>query len=825
MAKIRVSDLAVKMGLSNQDLVFKLKSIGARIEGDDAEIDADVIQAILTGKQLHQPHEVLLRDGETAAPTRRKPPRRLPNAPQRPRRRRSIVQRVEPRIRTLPTPAKPAEPQAPPAPSAPAELAAQEAAVDAAATTTAGAGEKAVAQPETSATAGPARAVAREDARPQKPPKDAKRPTAQRESEQDLRAYRGSVQDIETEQERLEMEATVSSRGRRRAERKEQQGEVVASDLLAFKGDRPQEPIALSEGMTLRVFAERLGVRAKDLIQKLMNDGTTARINQVIEPELCQRLAEELGVETVLVSFEEEVQREEESKHVAEGNNLLPRAPIVTIMGHVDHGKTSILDRIRSSNIVAGEAGGITQHIAAYRVTVNDCPIVFLDTPGHEAFTKLRARGAQVTDIVIMVVAADDGVMAQTSEAIDHAKAAGVPLVVAINKIDKANAKPDKVKQDLADHGVMVEDWGGEVVSVPVSALKDEGIDTLLEMVLLTADMLDLKADPSVAGQGVVLEARKEKGRGNVATVLVRSGTLRQGDVCVVGATWGKIRAMTDDRGERITESGPATPVELTGFGELPEAGDTLQVVDHESKARSIAAFRQQEERQKKLAPSHGTLSLEQLFESIEEGSVEELAIVLKADVKGSVEVLKDTLEDLSTDKVRVKILLTGVGGISTNDVLFAAASRAIVLGFNVRPEQAAAALALKEGVDIHTYTVIYDILDELEKAMTGLLKPTIKEVELGRAEVRETFKVPRIGTIAGCHVVEGRIPRSALARLLRDNVVVYEGKITSLRRFKDDAAEVRSGFDCGIGLERFQDVKPGDYIEVYEHQEVAATL
>ena len=842
MAKIRVSSLAAKMGLPSQDLIFKLKSIGVRIEGDDAEIDTDIVEAILTGKSLQQPREVIMKDGEAApAQTRRTPPRRMPNAPPRPHRRRPMIQRVEPRIRTLPTRAQPTT--ATPATTADAATAAAAAASTTPATargTGAASGATAAAPtaspPEARVSEGPAEgargtprglrtAPPSEDRRPPAKKTKRPRPPGQRVTPQDLRSYRGSVRDIERERERIEAEPMVSSRGRRRAERRGQQTEAATGDVLAFKAERPEGKVAISEGMTVRVFAERLGVKAKDLIQTLIRQGSMATINQVLEPEAAQKLAEEMGIETVIVTFEEEIQRQDELAQQASTENMEPRAPVITIMGHVDHGKTSLLDQIRSSRITEGEAGGITQHIAAYRVEVKGRPIVFLDTPGHEAFTKLRARGAQVTNIVILVVAADDGVMAQTREAIDHAKAADVPIVVAINKIDKPNANPDRVKQELSDLGLVVEDWGGDIVCVPISALKGDGIDTLLEMLLLTADLLELRADPTLPGQGVVIEARKEKGRGNIATVLVQSGTLRQGDVCVAGAAWGKVRAMTGDLGQPITEAGPASPVEVTGFGDLPLAGDTLQVVDHESKARSIATFRREEARQKELAPTHGTLSLEQLFERIEEGSAEELPIVLKADVQGSLEVLKDTLTDLSTPKVRVKIVLSGVGAISTNDISFASASGAIVLGFNVRPEKVARDLANTEGVEIRLYTVIYEVLDELEKAMTGLLKPTFQDVDLGRAEVRETFKVPRIGTIAGCHVVEGTIPRTAMARLLRDNVVVYDGKISSLRRFKDDASEVRNGFDCGIGLDRFQDVKPGDFIEAYERQEVAATL
>ncbi len=451
--------------------------------------------------------------------------------------------------------------------------------------------------------------------------------------------------------------------------------------------------------------------------------------------------------------------------------------------------------------------------------------VVFLDTPGHEAFTMMRARGSKVTDIVVLVVAADDGVMPQTIEAIDHAKAAGVPIVVAINKMDKANANPDRVKKELADHELLVEDWGGDIVAVPISALKGEGIDELMEMLVLTADLLELKAAPDVPGQGAVLEARKEIGRGTVATVLVQNGTLRVGDSFVCGATYGRVRSMVNDVRERLQEAGPATPVEVAGFSDVPEAGDLLQVVADESKAREIAEHRQEQVRKRELQPTTGKLSLDQLFDRIQEGEVKELPVVVKADVQGSVEVLKDALVKLSTEKVRVEVIHSAVGAISSNDVLLASASDAIIIGFNVRPERKATELAEKEDVEIRLHTVIYELTDELKKAMLGLLEPEFKEVTRGRAEVREIFKVPRIGTVAGCHVVDGVISRNASVRLLRDNVVVFTGRISSLKRFKDDASEVRSGFDCGISLEGYQDIKPGDEIEAFEKEEVAQTL
>jgi translation initiation factor IF-2 len=493
-------------------------------------------------------------------------------------------------------------------------------------------------------------------------------------------------------------------------------------------------------------------------------------------------------------------------------------------MGHVDHGKTSLLDAIRKSRVAEGEAGGITQHIGAYRVTAKGRPIVFLDTPGHEAFTMMRARGARATDIVILVVAADDGVMPQTVEAIDHARAAKVPVVVAINKIDKPEANPTRVKQELADKGVLIEEFGGEVVSCEISAKKKIGIDQLLEMILLQADLLELKGMPEGPARAVVLEARREAGRGTLATVLVQQGTLKIGDVFFAGTAVGRVRAMQDDRGGRIDAAGPAEPVEVMGFEDIPAAGDTLQVVEDESKARQVSGFRREKERDEALAKS-SRMSLDSLFTRMKQGEAKDLAIVLKADVGGSEEVLVQTLNKLSTDKVKISILHSGVGAISVNDVLLASASEAVIIGFNVKPEKKAQELADKEGVEIRLYSVIYNLTDEMKKAMTGLLDTVKREAVRGHAEVRETFKVPKVGTIAGCMVTDGVIPRSASVRLIRDNRVVYEGRIGSLRRFKDDASEVKQGFECGIGIAGYQDVKIGDVLEAFTVEEVAPSL
>ncbi|MEA2463864.1 MAG: translation initiation factor [Acidobacteriota bacterium] len=591
--------------------------------------------------------------------------------------------------------------------------------------------------------------------------------------------------------------------------------------VLDFK--KPTGRVALTEGATVKELAEKLDIKASDLMKHLfMKKGLMVAINQPLGAELALEVAQELKIDAEIVSFEEAV--ELEAMERTESTGTVPRGPVITVMGHVDHGKTSLLDSIRETNVAGGEAGGITQHIGAYHVEKRGRKIVFLDTPGHEAFTMMRARGAKVTDIVILVVAADDGVMPQTKEAIDHARAAKVPMIVAINKIDKPNANVERVRRELADNNVLVEQWGGDVVSVEVSAVKKQGIDQLLDMILLTADLLELKANPDMPAKGVVLEARKEVGRGTVGTVLIHDGTLRIGDAFFSGTTWGRVRAMSDEFGQRIKEAGPATPVQLSGFEDVPNAGDSLAVVDDDTQARMIGQLRQEKARE--VAHQKGArMSLDQLFQRMQTGGVKELNLIVKADVQGSVEVLRDTLIKLATPEVKVNVIHTSVGAVSTNDVMLATASDAIVIGFNVRPERNAQDLAEKEGVDIRMYTVIYTLVDEIKAAMTGLLDPKFHEVHQGRAEVRDTFKVPKIGVIAGCMVTDGVIPRAASVRLLRDNRVIYEGKIGSLRHFKNDVAEVRQGFECGIGIEKFQDMKTGDVIEAYKIEKLEASL
>jgi translation initiation factor IF-2 len=579
--------------------------------------------------------------------------------------------------------------------------------------------------------------------------------------------------------------------------------------------------ITVAEGITVKELSEKLGIKANLVIKKLVDRKVFATINQTLDVKLAESLAKDFGAAVSTVSYEEEATRLELQQQPAEDGTPVPRAPVVTIMGHVDHGKTSLLDAIRLSNVAENEAGGITQHIGAYTVEKNGREIVFIDTPGHEAFTRMRARGAKVTDVVVLVVAADDGVMPQTIEAIDHAKAAGVPIIVAINKIDKPNAQPDRVKQQLSDRGLMPEDWGGDTVMVPVSARTKQNLDLLLEMILLVADMQQLKANPNRPAIGTVLEAKLDRGRGPVATVLVRNGTLHVGDYFISGSVFGRVRAMYDDRGQPIKEAGPAKPAEVLGLESLPEVGDSLQAITDTAKAKQIVLYREAKAREAAMAKS-SRLTLDQLHQQIKEGEIKELPIILKADVGGSAEVLSETLQKLSNDKVRIRVISAGVGAITETDVLLASASNAIVIGFNVRPDRNASAVAEQEKVDIRLHTIIYDLTDEIKRAMTGMLEPVFKEVYRGRAEVRETFHISKVGTIAGCLVVDGSMPRDAEVRVLRDNVVVWTGKLASLKRFKDDASEVRSGLECGIGIANFNDVKPGDIIEAFVTERVA---
>ena len=609
-------------------------------------------------------------------------------------------------------------------------------------------------------------------------------------------------------------------RGGRDRQREPEERNIRLQTRREFAAPPPiNRDITISEGITVKELSEKLDVKANFVIKKLVDRGIFATINQTLDAKLATDISREFGASTSTVTYEEEAMQDIEIAE--EAADLFRRPPVVTIMGHVDHGKTSLLDAIRVAHVADKEAGGITQHIGAYHVDHNGQKIVFIDTPGHEAFTRMRARGAKVTDIVVLVVAADDGVKPQTIEAIDHARAAKVPIIVAINKIDKADAQVDRIKQQLSDRGLLAEDWGGDTVMVPVSARTKTNLDLLLEMILLVAELQDLRANPTRPAMASVLEAKLDRGRGPVATVLVRNGTLHVGDYFICGTVFGRVRAMLDDRGGQVKEAGPSMPVEVLGLEELPEAGDSFQAVTDTAKAKQIVIYRAEKERAVTLAKT-GRITLEQFHKQMAAGEVKELPIILKADVSGSAEVLRDTLEKLSSDKVTIRVIHSGVGAINESDVQLAAASNAIIIGFSVRPERNAAAAAEQEKVDIRMHTIIYEVVDEMKKAMAGLLAPVFKEVYRGKAEIREVFRVSKVGTVAGCMVLDGQITRDSQMRITRDNIVIHTGKIGSLRRFKDDVSEVRAGMECGITLDNFSDVKQGDIIEAFVMQRVA---
>ncbi|NWG01114.1 MAG: translation initiation factor IF-2 [Thermoanaerobaculaceae bacterium] len=941
----RVGDLARQMGVTVDELLFKLRSIGVDVTSADAALDLATVRAIITGETLqHRPREVIVRrdvslpvaeekkkpQPPTTALKRRRPGRRLaaldeelpeqvpnlagltvPASAAKP----APVVKPPLETRELPPPPPPPEtppvveaptpapatavesvPEAPPAvsaepPTAPPEEAApapkkrtrkstkkvaEEVAAEAAAPAAPApaAPEAAAPPPPAPPTPPPSEAAAPAPTRPaaakgartplesqlrelsdeeirqrilasrqagpapkrgeKAPPVRAGKASRKAKAAADADEIRDLLAKFEESKVRAKADApapapvAVTPPGRLRPHRaKRERGEVPVvahTPTIQFKdGAKPTGPIYLSEGATVRELAEKLNVLVKDLMAYLISKKIFVTANQTLPREVAEQVCEELGVEAMVVSFEEEIDLQQEETAELAGKPE-PRPPVVTVMGHVDHGKTTLLDAIRSTRVAAGEAGGITQHIGASRVVHNGKPIVFIDTPGHEAFTQMRARGAKVTDMVVLVVAADDGVMPQTLEAIAHARAAKVPIIVAINKIDKANANPDRVRQELASHGLLLEGWGGDVPVVAVSALKKTGITDLLEVILLVAELQDLKAVATGMARGTVLEARKEKGRGVVATVLVEQGTLNQGDCFFSGSTYGRVRAMLDVSRKPVRQAGPSDAVEIMGFEDIPEAGDTFQVVENEARAREVAAYRQAKAREEQMAAGR-KVSLEGLMDKIRSDEVKALNVVLKADVQGSVEVLHDTLLKLSTEEVAVNVIHASVGAVNVNDILLASASQAVVIGFNVRPDRAAKELAERERVDVRSYSVIYNLIEDIQKAMAGLLEPTYREEELGRAEVREIFHISKVGTVAGCMVLEGTILRSAKARLLRDNVLVWEGTLSSLKRFKDDVSEVKQGFECGIGLERFNDIKVGDIIEAYRTVTVAREM
>lgn len=616
------------------------------------------------------------------------------------------------------------------------------------------------------------------------------------------------------ERERV-FEPTRSPRKRKSVLKKESKKTEITTRRASKRIIKVDEVIVVAD------LAHEMGVKGGEIIKKLMDLGSMVTLNQSIDFETAQIIAHDYGYEAKKTGFEE-------TEHFAPAEDkpedLQHRPPVVTVMGHVDHGKTSLLDAIRKARVAQGEAGGITQHIGAYRVSLPKGDITFLDTPGHEAFTSMRARGASVTDIVILVVAADEGIMPQTVEAIHHAKAAEVPIIVAVNKMDKPEANPEKIKRQLSEHQLLAEDWGGETIFAPVSAKAGDGIEQLLEMILLQAEVLELKANPNKPAKGVVVESRLDKGRGPVATILIQEGSLKVGDSVVAGVSFGRVRAMINDQGKTITQAGPSDPIEILGLSSAPNAGETIQAVGEEGAAKLVAQYREDKERASKMANT-SKVKLEDLFAQIQKGEVHELKVVLKGDVQGSVEAIRDAMNKLSTEKVSVNIIHSGVGGVTESDVMLASASNAVIVAFNVRPDIKAMNLAENEKVELKAYEIIYNVIDDIRKAMEGMLKPTEKEKYLGRAEVRNVFNITKVGAVAGCYVLDGVLQRNAKVRLLRDNVIIYNGKLASLKRFKDDAKEVQQGYECGLGLENFNDIKVGDVVEVYLIETTATKL
>ena len=621
----------------------------------------------------------------------------------------------------------------------------------------------------------------------------------------------------ETAARKQKLNQRSQQRGRQQYVKKETEAQKL--QRLALERARKQQlKVSIPDEIVVSELAQRLKVNVGEVIKKLIGLGVMAAQNEVIDFDTACLVAEELGAKVeheVTVTIEERLFEEDTDDE----KDLVERPPVVVVMGHVDHGKTSLLDKIRNANVTAGEAGGITQHIGAYRVRVGDKQVTFLDTPGHEAFTSMRARGASITDIAIIVVAADDGIMPQTVEAINHAKAAGVQIIVAINKMDKPTANPEKVKQELTEYELVPEEWGGDTICCPVSAHTGEGIDKLLEMVVLVADMQELKANPSRMGKGTVVEAKLDKGRGPVATLLVQNGTLKSGDVIIAGTAVGRVRKMTDDRGRTVNKAGPSMPVEITGLAEVPAAGDVFNAVENERLARELVEQRKQSQKEEQFKQFH-KVTLDNLFSQIEQGEMKELPIIVKADVQGSAEAVKQSLEKISNDEVRVRVIHSAVGAVSESDVMLAEASGAIIIGFNVRPDPVARDHAEQSGIELRLYRIIYDAIDDVKQAMKGMLAPKFREVQLGRAEVRQVYKISNVGVVAGCYVLEGKVARNAQLRLVRDGIVITEDTINSLKRFKDDAKEVNQGYECGIGLEKYNDIKEGDILESFIMEE-----
>ena len=632
---------------------------------------------------------------------------------------------------------------------------------------------------------------------------------------------------VEEEKRKNSEETEVAEETKEETQEVSEKPELTEKEIDEEKEEEDEtDYVAVNEGITIRELADKMNISANNIIKEMMQLGIMTNVNYSLDEDEIEILKEELGLE---VKLTDEVEEEEDTELQLEEivdrpEDLEPRPPIVTVMGHVDHGKTTLLDHIRRARVAEGEAGGITQHIGAYQAKYNSNKITFIDTPGHEAFSAMRARGAQLTDIVILVVAADDGIMPQTIEAINHAQAAGIPIIVAINKIDKNNAQPDRVKQELTEHGLVPEEWGGETICVPISALKGENIDELLEMVNLVAELEELQANPNRVADGVIIESELDRGRGPIATVLVKNGTLKIGDYIIAGSITGRVRALLDEHGERVEKADPGTPVIVLGFNDVPSAGDYLRVMEDERKAKELADKRQEKKKEERLQKDT-KVSLEDLYRNIQEGEIKELNVIIKADVQGSIAALESSLMNIKSDEVSVNVIHTGVGSINETDVNLASASNAIIIGFNVRPGTNARKAAEKEKVEIKTYRVIYKVIEDIRDAMSGLLEPEYKEIVVGRVEVRDTFKVPDVGIIAGAYVKEGEVNRNDYVRLIRNGVVKHEGNISSLKRFEDDVREVKEGYECGIGIEDYNDVKVDDILEIYRYKEIERSL
>ena len=862
MAKKRVYELAKELSMENKDLIAHLERLGITVKSHSSSLEDAEVERVREDIQAKQPKQIVEERIKTTVIRRRavRAPIEVESEEAG-----ADEQEESAGAQTVPASESTGEASEPAGPEAVESIESVESAAPVTAekkkeepivSGATAAEEKAA--PPADASAGPAGAKslkpliilpvkppvmsrqkgARPDIKKEPPSKGAAKPsekimpaapvedkTIRKDFEKPKKKGKGPVEVFIEEEKEAPRRKVIEKKVDKKLRRADDDREVV---LTKWRDDRKSAPVKMKkteitvpkaikrrfrvgETITTGELAKRMGVKAGDVINKLMGMGVMATINQSIDFDIASLIAAEFSfqIEKAEMEFEDTLLRPE-----VEQENLKPRAPIVTIMGHVDHGKTSLLDAIRQTNVIDGEAGGITQAIGAYRVHIKGRDIAFLDTPGHEAFTAMRARGAQVTDIVVLVVAADDGVMDQTVEAINHSRVAGVPIIVAVNKIDKPGADPDKIKQALTEYGLLSEQWGGDTIFCEVSAKMKIGIEELLEMILLQADVMELTADPDLTPRGVIIEAKLDRGRGPVATVLIQQGTLREGDAFVSKTEFGRVRAMIDDQGRRVKEAGPAMPVEVIGFSGVPQTGAEFICVEDEKKARGIAEYWIRKTREKELS-STSKVTLEQLYQKIKEG-VRSLNVIIKADVQGSIEAIVDALNKLSTEDVQIKTIHSSAGAISETDVLLASASDAIIIGFNVRPDARVSELASQEGVEIKLYDIIYNVISDVRAAMEGLLEPEYKEVVQGHAEVRELFKVPKVGIVAGCHVTDGKVTRAAAIKLVRDGVVIFDGKLLSLRRFKDDAKEVLAGFDCGLGIDGYNDIHLGDVVESY---------